>query len=62
MSGQLGFSETHKFGNIGINANFILPYWQFFLYLHQHDVVNVILNISGHMIITFKSCKQHWSR
>ena len=48
------FSQTHKVGNVGIIANSVFPYiCSFFLYLHQLILVNVKLEIKGHMRITF---------
>ena len=48
------FSQTHKVGNVGIIANFVFPYiFSFLLYLHQLMLVNVRLEIKGHMRITF---------
>ena len=48
------FSQTHKIGNIGINANFAFPYICSFLdYSHHMILVNVTLNISWHKRITF---------
>ena len=49
------FSQTHKVGNVGIIANFVFPYiGNFLLYLHNYIIlVNVKLEIKGHMRITF---------
>ena len=48
------FSQTHKNGNVGIIANFVLPYiCSFHFYLHQLMLVNVKLKIKGYIRITF---------
>ena len=45
---QPSFSQTHKINNIGIIANFVLPYsCHFLLYLYHMKFVNVKLDISG---------------
>ena len=42
------FSQTHKIGNVGINADVIFPYISsFLLYLYQMMLVNVKLKVSG---------------
>ena len=49
------FSQTHKVGNNGINANFVLPYICSFLhYLDHVMLVNVTLDISGYKQIIFQ--------
>ena len=48
------FSQTHKDDNVGIVVNFVFPYiCSFLLYLHQLMLVNVKLEITGRMRITF---------
>ena len=56
-----GFSRTHKIGNIGIIANFIFSYLQFFLYLHHMMLVNVKIYVSGCKKIIFEDCRLHHS-
>ena len=55
---HLGFSQTHKIGNIGIIANFVVKYMQFPSLLATHDVLNEILSCNS---ITFQGCRFHWS-
>ena len=48
------FSQTHKVGNVGIIANFVFPYiCSFLLCWHQLMLVNMKMEIKGHMRITF---------
>ena len=57
-----GFSQTHKIGNIGINANLVFPYiWSFLLYLQHIMLVNNKLCINGCNRITFQGCRLYWS-
>ena len=52
------FSQMHKIGNNGINANFVLLYiYSFLLYFHQVGLANMKLNISGfwRCILKFQS-------
>ena len=57
-----GFSQTPKICNIGIIANFVFPYICHLLpYLHQMILVNVKLDDSGYMSITFPGWRIHWS-
>ena len=43
------FSPTHKIGNIGIIAIFVMQYiCSFLLYLHNRISVNVKLDVSGY--------------
>ena len=52
---QSSFSQTHKFGNVGIIANFVLPYvCSFLLYLRQQVLINGKLEIKGYMKIIFQ--------
>ena len=49
------FPQVHEVGNVGIIANFVLPYiCSFLLYLHQAILVNTKLSIKGYMSITFQ--------
>ena len=51
----------YKIGNIGIIANFVLPYICSFLpYLQHMMLVNMQLDISGYNRITFQGCRLHW--
>ena len=56
-----GFSQTHKIGNIGIIANFIIPYICTFLLFYHMMLVNLKINVSGSKRMTFQGCKCHWS-
>ena len=51
---QSGFSQMHKIGNIGINANFVFSYiCSFLLYFYHMISVNIKLDVSGYKRITF---------
>ena len=59
---HLSFSQTHKFGNIGIIANFIISYVCNFLpFFHFMMLVNVKLDIGVFKKIIFHGCRLHWS-
>ena len=54
---QWGFSQTHKFGNIG---SFVFPYiYIFFHYFNHMILVKVKLDVSGYKRIIFQDCKPH---
>ena len=55
------FSQTYTIDNIGIIANFVLPFNCSFLLHWQHVIwVNMKLDISGCNKITFQGCRLHW--
>ena len=57
-----GFSQTRNIGNIGIIANFVFPFICSLLpYLHHMILVNVKLDVSAYMKITFQDWRLHWS-
>ena len=52
---ESSFSQTHKVCNVGIIANFVFPYFCcFLLYLHQHMLANVKIEIKGCTRIIFE--------
>ena len=56
-----GFSQTHKIGYIGINANFVVPCTVSFCYFQSMILVNIKLDIMGWIKITFQGHRLHFS-